>query len=115
MFFQLIENDKLFSNYIIKRRYEKELDITSYIQMRLFPKTVPEARGLSISYYNQPYIKVTGDYYDFIEIDENRTAIVIGDVSGHGLPAAMVLSMTSSIICALFMEKKAPAKIFEGN
>lgn len=104
--YQLIENDRLFSAYLAKRRIERELDIASFIQMRLFPKSAPENKGLHIEFYNRPYEKVTGDYFDFINIDRNRTAIVIGDVSGHGLAASMILSMTSSIINALLMEKR---------
>ncbi len=104
--YQLVENDRLFSDYLAKRRIERELDIASFIQMRLLPKQAPENKGLRIEFYNRPYEKVTGDYFDFINIDRNRTAIVIGDVSGHGLSASMILSMTSSIINALLMEKK---------
>lgn len=103
---QLIENDRLFNEFIVKRRYEKELDIASYIQLRLFPRQVPSGRGMYINLYNRPFIKVTGDYYDFIAIDRDRTAVVIGDVSGHGLSASMILSMTSSIVNAMLIEKK---------
>lgn len=110
---QLIENDRLFSDYITRRSFERELDIASAIQERLFPERAPEKRGLSIHYYNRPYIKVTGDYYDFITIDRNRTALVIADVSGHGLSASMILSMTSSIINAMLMEKKTIERAVE--
>lgn len=111
--FQLIENDRLFRDYIIKRRYERELDIASYIQLGLFPKKAPARSGLQISFYNRPYLKVTGDYFDFITVDAQRTAIVVGDVSGHGLSAAMILSMTSSIIRGMLKEKKSLEKTVE--
>ncbi len=110
---QLIENDRLFNDYITRRSFERELDIASAIQQRLFPERAPEKRGLAIHYYNRPYIKVTGDYYDFITIDRNRTALVIADVSGHGLSASMILSMTSSIINAMLMEKKTIERAVE--
>ncbi|HSV97338.1 MAG TPA: SpoIIE family protein phosphatase [Spirochaetota bacterium] len=111
--YQLIENDRLFNDYITQRSFERELDIASSIQLRLFPERTPEKRGLAIHYYNRPYVKVTGDYYDFITVDRNRTALVIADVSGHGLSAAMILSMTSSIINAMLMEKKTIEKAVE--
>ncbi len=111
--YQLIENDRLFVDYITRRSFERELDIASTIQQRLFPERAPEKRGLVIHYYNRPYVKVTGDYYDFITIDRNRTALVIGDVSGHGLSASMILSMTSSIINAMLMEKKTIERAVE--
>ncbi|HDP80134.1 MAG TPA: serine/threonine-protein phosphatase, partial [Spirochaetes bacterium] len=108
--YQLIENDRLFDDYIIKRNYDRELDIASYVQFRLLPRETPVNKGMDISYYNRPYIKVTGDYFDFIDIDKNKTAVVLGDVSGHGLSASMILSMTSSIINAMLREKKSIEK-----
>ncbi len=111
--YQLIENDRLFDNYIIKRNYEKELDIASYVQLRLLPRETPAHQGIRISFYNRPYKKVTGDYFDFIKVDRDKTAIVLGDVSGHGLSASMILSMTSSIVNAMLMEKKSIEKAVE--
>lgn len=110
---QMLENDRLLKNYITRRRFEMELDIASYIQTRLFPKSAPESSRLAISFYNRPYLKVTGDYFDFIEIDRKTTAIVIGDISGHGLAAAMILSMTSSIIHSLLREKMPVEQVIE--
>ncbi|MDY6933354.1 MAG: SpoIIE family protein phosphatase [Spirochaetota bacterium] len=105
--YQLIENDILLQDYIDKKRYEEELDVASYIQLRLFPKKAPERRGLNISFYNRPYFKVMGDYFDFINIDNDRTAIIIGDVSGHGLKAAMTLSVISIIAHVMLKDKKS--------
>ncbi len=110
---QFLENDRLFKDYIIKRRFEMELDIASYVQMRLFPKKAPSRKKLLISFYNRPYLKVTGDYFDFIDIDKENTAVIIGDISGHGLAAAMILTMTSSIMHAMLREKKPLAMAIE--
>ncbi len=103
---QHMENDRLFKDYIINRRFEMELDIASYIQMRLFPKKAPPKSKLLISFYNRPFLKVTGDYFDFIELDKHNTALIIGDVSGHGLAAAMILTMTNSIMHGMLKENK---------
>lgn len=103
---QHLENDRLFKDYIINRRFEMELDIASYIQMRLFPKKAPPKSKLLISFYNRPFLKVTGDYFDFIELDKHNTALIIGDVSGHGLAAAMILTMTNSIMHGMLKENK---------
>ncbi len=103
---QHLENDRLFKDYIINRRFEMELDIASYIQMRLFPKKAPPKSKLLISFYNRPFLKVTGDYFDFIELDKHNTALIIGDVSGHGLGAAMILTMTNSIMHGMLRENK---------
>ncbi len=110
---QLFENDRLFQEFIIKRRYEKELDLASYIQMRLFPKKAPKDAGVHISFYSRPYLKVTGDYFDFIKIGKNKMAFVVADISGHGLAAAMILSMTSAIVNGMLLEKKNIEKTVE--
>ncbi len=110
---QLFENDRLFQEFIIKRRYEKELDLASYIQMRLFPKKAPAGYGLNISFYSRPYLKVTGDYFDFIPIGKKKLAFVMADISGHGLAAAMILSMTSAIVNGMLREKKNIEKTVE--
>lgn len=112
--YQLIENDNLYKDYIIKRHYEKELDNASYVQLRLFPKIPPERdRGLDISFFYRPYLRVIGDYFDFFNVDENNTAIVIGDVSGHGLSAAMILSAVNSITYTMFKEKRSFEETFD--
>ncbi len=102
---QMLENDRLLNNYIARRRFEMELDIASFVQSRLFPRKAPSSGKISISFYNRPYLKVTGDYFDFIEIDRKNTAIIIGDISGHGLAAAMILSMISSTFHTLLKEQ----------
>lgn len=112
--YHLIKNDNLYRDYINKRHYEKELDNASYVQLRLFPKTAPdEDRGLDITFFYRPYLRVIGDYFDFFNIDENNTAIVIGDVSGHGLSAAMILSAVNSITYTMFREKVSFEETFD--
>jgi sigma-B regulation protein RsbU (phosphoserine phosphatase) len=108
---QLVINSKALSEYINSRNYEKELDLASYIQVRLFPKKPPEDYGIQFSIYSRPYLKVTGDYYDIIPVDKNRVAVVIADISGHGLSAAMILSATSAIINGMLKEKKGIDKV----
>ncbi|MCX8123372.1 MAG: SpoIIE family protein phosphatase [Spirochaetes bacterium] len=108
---QLIINSKALAEYINSRNYEKELDLASYIQVRLFPKQPPKDCGIQFSIYSRPYLKVTGDYYDIIPVDKNRVAVVIADISGHGLSAAMILSATSAIINGMLKEKKSIDKV----
>ncbi len=108
---QLIINSKALTEYINSRNYERELDLASYIQVRLFPKQPPRDCGIQFSIYSRPYLKVTGDYYDIIPVDKNRVAFVIADISGHGLSAAMILSATSGIINGMLKEKKGIDKV----
>lgn len=108
---QLVINSKALTEYINSRNYEKELDLASYIQVRLFPKKPPEDFGIQFSIYSRPYLKVTGDYYDIIPVDKTKVAVVIADISGHGLSAAMILSATSAIINGMLKEKKRIDKV----
>jgi phosphoserine phosphatase RsbU/P len=109
---QLIEIDKLYKEYILKKQYEKELDNASYVQSRLFPKAALKNRGIYISFFYRPYLRVIGDYFDFFKVDEDRTAVIIGDVSGHGLSTAMVLSAVNSITHTMLAEEKKFEKTF---
>ncbi|HEY1407274.1 MAG TPA: SpoIIE family protein phosphatase, partial [Spirochaetota bacterium] len=109
--YQLIENEILYKEYIMKRDYEREIDIASYIQMRLFPKRLPLGKGIHIAHYSRPYLKVTGDYYDFIDIDERKTLVAIGDVAGHGLSAATILAVVGNILHAMVHEGKDMGEI----
>ena len=108
--YQLLENYILFQDYIKRKNYERELDVASYIQLRLLPQRSPGGRGIDISFYNRPYLKITGDYFDFITINESHTAIIIGDISGHGLAAGMLLSMTASIANTMLLEQRTIEK-----
>ncbi len=103
---QLVEIDKLYKEYILKKQYEKELDNASYVQLRLFPKAALKNRGIYISFFYRPYLRVIGDYFDFFKVDEDRTAVIIGDVSGHGLSTAMVLSAVNGITHTMLAEEK---------
>lgn len=96
--YQMIENEMLLGETRIAGKYEKELDTASYIQMRIFPLQNPMGAGFEMSIYSRPFNKVTGDYFDIIKLDENNTAIFIGDITGHGLPAAMVNSTCAALI-----------------
>lgn len=108
---QLIANDKALVEYIHTRSFEQELDVASYIQMRLFPKRAPQDCGMHFAIYSRPYLKVTGDYYNIVAVDKNRVAVVIADISGHGLSAAMMLSAANALIQGMLKEKKPIGKI----
>ena len=112
LLYHLIENEILYMEYSENRRYEKELDAASYVQMRLFPRLIPVGKGFSCGYFSRPFIKVTGDYFDFVSLDDDRTLFAMGDVAGHGLSAATLLAVTDHIIAACVRERKNLSQIF---
>jgi len=72
---------------------ENEMDTARQIQNSILPDGVPSLENLSIAASYYPMTAVAGDFYDFFEIDKHRTGFLIADVSGHGVPAALIASM----------------------
>lgn len=93
-----IENALLFQEYLEKQQIENELRIAKDIQVALLPKEIPKINGYDIAALNISALHVGGDYYDIIPVTENKTAIVIADVSGKGTPAALLMSNIQSAV-----------------
>jgi sigma-B regulation protein RsbU (phosphoserine phosphatase) len=88
-----------------KEKLEAELEIARLVQVQLFPKDVPKLRTLELHGHCDPARVVSGDYYDFIPVDSQSTALVIGDISGKGISAALLMaSMQSSLHAQLALE-----------
>lgn len=92
-----LENAMLIKESIEKERLEKELDVAREIQKKLLPIKTPQNENLEISALFVPAFEVGGDYYDFFNIDENKMAFVIADVSGKGISAAFIMSEVKGI------------------
>lgn len=76
----------------------QEWNMVSETQMSFLPSKIPDVRDLDIAAYYKPLVNVSGDYYDFIEVDEYKTIFVVGDVSGKGLPAALIMGVVINTI-----------------
>ena len=87
-----IENARLHQDIVEKERIEKELEIAGAIQRRLLPKQLPSLTGYEIDAVARPSKNVGGDYYDLIMLADGKYAFVIADVSGKGVPAALLVS-----------------------
>src|SRR5829696_2606851 len=80
---------------------EQELRMARSIQHALLPKDLPELEGWQITYHYQPAREVGGDFYDFLRLEDGRVGLVIGDVSGKGMAAALVMANTQSVLRAV--------------
>jgi serine phosphatase RsbU (regulator of sigma subunit)/CHASE1-domain containing sensor protein/anti-sigma regulatory factor (Ser/Thr protein kinase) len=80
---------------------EQELRMARRIQHALLPKDLPELEGWQIAYHYQPAREVGGDFYDFLRLEDGRLGLVIGDVSGKGMAAALVMANTQSVLRAV--------------
>jgi predicted ester cyclase len=86
---------------IERERVEQELRVARRIQQASLPKEVPTLEGWQISPYYQPAREVGGDFYDFLELDDGRLGIVVGDATGKGVPAALVMASARSMLRAV--------------
>jgi sigma-B regulation protein RsbU (phosphoserine phosphatase) len=93
-----IDNLYTYSEVLEKREIEREVDIAAQIQRRLQPARLPEIPTAALAVYNRPARGVSGDYYDVFQLDDDRIGIVICDVAGKGIPAALVMVMIRSVL-----------------
>ncbi len=79
-------------------RKESELRIAAEIQTSFLPRTTPEIRGCEIAAFTRPAKEVGGDFYDFVDLGEGRYALVIADVAGKGVPAALYMALSRTTV-----------------
>ena len=91
-----------------------ELEIAKRIQTSILPESMPEISGMQVAAQYVPMSHVAGDFYDFLVVDEHRLGVLIADVSGHGVPAALVASMVKVAIAAQAEHADDPAKVMTG-
>jgi sigma-B regulation protein RsbU (phosphoserine phosphatase) len=92
-----------------KLRLESELEIAREVQAQLFPRSAPEVPGLALYGVCKAARAVSGDYYDFFKLDESRVCLALGDVSGKGISAALLMAAIQSALRAQFYDGIAPA------
>lgn len=93
-----------------KRAMENELQNAREVQRVLLPQENPVLAGFRISGTNLPARIISGDYYDYLELDENRFGVAIADVSGKGVPAGLLMAMCRSALRSIAREKSSPAE-----
>jgi serine phosphatase RsbU (regulator of sigma subunit)/anti-sigma regulatory factor (Ser/Thr protein kinase) len=96
-----------------RQRMEQELQVARLIQQYFLPKELPRLPGWQVEAYYRPAREVGGDFYDFIELPEGRIGIVVGDVTDKGVPAAMVMAATRSVLRAAATRLIAPGPVLE--
>jgi serine phosphatase RsbU (regulator of sigma subunit) len=91
-----------------------ELEMARQIQLSILPHAIPKVQGLDIAARYIPMTSVAGDFYDFIVVDEKRIGILVADVSGHGMPAALISSMLKIALSAQSGCAPDPARVLTG-
>jgi serine phosphatase RsbU (regulator of sigma subunit)/anti-sigma regulatory factor (Ser/Thr protein kinase) len=96
-----------------RERIEQELRVATMIQQNFLPKELPELPGWHVAAYYRPAREVGGDFYDFIELPDGQIGVVIGDVTDKGVPAAMVMAATRSVLRASAQRVVSPGAVLE--
>ena len=109
-----ISLNRIFSNEQRLLAIDKELEIARSIQSSILPQSVPAHAGLEIAARYVPMSAVAGDFYDFLPVDEKRLGILVADVTGHGVPAALIASMLKVAFAAQTPHAHDPALVLTG-
>jgi serine phosphatase RsbU (regulator of sigma subunit)/predicted ester cyclase len=97
-----------------RERVEQDLRVARSIQQASLPKEVPELEGWQIAPYYQPAREVGGDFYDFHLLPEGRLGLVVGDATGKGVPAALVMSTTCGMLRLAAQSHSSPGQMLRG-
>ncbi len=109
----IIKNFLIHEKLIIEERLSRELEIAAEIQESLLPTNLPQVGGFAIAVASIPASEVGGDFYDFITVDERNLTLVMGDVAGKGIPAAMLTSVTRTMLRVEAMRGESPQTIIQ--
>jgi sigma-B regulation protein RsbU (phosphoserine phosphatase) len=104
----IIEKVMLHEQLVEKKRLEGQLEVARQVQLELLPAQDPQLEGFDISAYNFPTEEVSGDYYDWVRIYEDQIGIVVADVSGKGVPAALLMAFLRASLRAAIHIGYAP-------
>lgn len=95
-----------------KKRMESEIAIARTIQQKLLPEPEAEMPGVSVLGRFQPLAEIGGDYYDYFRMPDGRSAVVVGDVSGHGLPTGLLVAMAKAGLSTLIESGHSGSRLF---
>jgi serine phosphatase RsbU (regulator of sigma subunit) len=105
-----LENARMHQQILDKQRLVKDMEFARTVQESFLPQQAPDVQSYRFSAHYTPALEVGGDFYDFIYLDLNRTGIVIGDVSGKGVPAALYMAKLGSDMRTLAFTESVPAE-----
>ena len=91
-----IDNAQLHERLVQQRALERELELAQQVQQGFLPQTRPELPGYQFFDFYQPANQIGGDFFDYVELPDGRTAVIVADVVGHGVAAALLMAKLSS-------------------
>src|SRR5437879_2158427 len=106
-------NAIIYSEANEKKRLDHDLEIARDIQRILLPAEAPAINGFEISGINVPARQVSGDYFDYIKIDDERLGVAIADVSGKGVPASLIMAICRSVLRSQASQNASPSDVLK--
>ncbi|MDP6461580.1 MAG: SpoIIE family protein phosphatase [Gemmatimonadota bacterium] len=106
-----IGNARMYAEVRKKRALEEELRVARHIHRTLLPHTTPAVEGHTLAGRNDPSSDVGGDYFDFLPMENGRWAVLIADVSGHGIPASLIMAGFRAEVRAAFRISDDPRRV----
>src|SRR5436305_6247865 len=106
-------NAIIYSEANEKKRLDHDLEIARDIQRILLPSEAPNVNGFEINGMNIPARQVSGDYFDYIKVDEERLGVAIADVSGKGVPASLIMAICRSVLRSQAIGNPSPAEVLQ--
>jgi serine phosphatase RsbU (regulator of sigma subunit)/pSer/pThr/pTyr-binding forkhead associated (FHA) protein len=106
-----IANAALHRKLLLQERTERDLYLARQVQQSLLPRHLPEVAGMQFRAWYKAALEIGGDFYDFVPLKNGQLAIVVADVSGKGIPAALVMARMSSAIRELALTEDEPRRV----
>ncbi len=105
-----IQNASMLESLLVRERLNRDLRLAEQVQKKFLPQVVPTIQGYEFFAHYQPTYEVGGDYYDFVSLSADRIAIALGDVSGKGVAAALMMAKFSGDTRSCILTENAPRR-----
>jgi len=106
-----LQHAQIYQQLSEKKRLDHDIEVAREIQRILLPSSAPHMEGFNCAALNIPAQAVSGDYFDFIQVDEHRWGVVVADVSGKGVPASLIMAMCRSVLRSKAEGNPSPAAV----
>lgn len=109
-----MENVRMMQDAVVQERIKRDLQLAHEVQMSCLPQSLPNVTGYAFHAFYRPAYMVGGDYYDFIQLPQQRLVMALGDVAGKGMPAALLVTKLTAEARFQFLRESDPARAVSG-
>jgi sigma-B regulation protein RsbU (phosphoserine phosphatase) len=106
-----LQHAQIYSQLAEKKKLDHDIEVAREIQRILLPSKAPTVEGFNCAALNIPAQEVSGDYFDFIQVDAHRWGVAVADVSGKGIPASLIMAMCRSVLRSKAPGNSSPAQV----